>query len=189
MEVGQLIEILEKELKNENPRLSASNTKKADLLFSIKSEVESLQDISKIPQSLEFLLLNLSSQASSGPLRRLIKSTLSTYFIKCKSSKVSGFLSELIKVSQSIKHSLQSKLTSIDIIGFIFQEFGSKLVSPSNEEILDSCKKLYKSSDYPGRKLILHSLNRLIASRPTNLSQSSNEFLRFYLKSASVKSP
>jgi hypothetical protein len=187
MELGQLIDSLEKELKNENPRLSSSNIKKADLLFSIKSEINSIQDISKHSQSLEQVLLYLSSQASSNPLRRLIKSALESFLMKSKPTKIQSFLSELIKLSQSLKHSNQSKLTTVDIIGFIFKHFSSKLVSPSNEEILDSCKKLSKSSDFQGKRVILQSLNNLLRSRPTNLSQSSSEFLRFYLKSASVK--
>lgn len=187
MEFSALIEALEKEVKLDNPRLSTGSIKKADLLFQLKLELDSSQqDISKHFQSLESILLYLSSQPAPSPLRRLLKTTLKSFLLKSKPTKPQSVLIELIKLTHSLKHTLPCKLTSIDVIGFIYTQFSSKLVSPPNDELLESCKKVFKSSDFPGKKIILKSLNSVLRSKPTNLSQSCSEYLKFYLKSASV---
>ena len=187
MDFGSLIEALEKEVKLDNPRLSTGSIKKADLLFQLKLELDSShQDNAKHFQSLESILLYLSSQPAPSPLRRLLKSTLKSFLSKSKPTKPQTILTELIKLTHSLKHSLPCKLTLIDVIGFIYTQFSSKLLSPPNDEFLESCKKVFKSSDFPGKKITLKSLNSVLRSKPSNLSQSSSEYLKFYLKSASV---
>lgn len=187
MDLGALIDAIEKEVKLDNPRPSTGNIKKADLLFQLKLELDaSQQDISKYSQSLETILLYLAGQPTSSPLRRLLKSTLKSFLLKSKPTKTQTVLIELLKLTQSLKLTLQSKLTSIDIIGFLYSQFSSKLVSPPNDELLESCKKIFKSCDFQGKKIILKTLNSVIMSKPTNFSLSSSEYLKFYLKSASV---
>lgn len=187
MDLGSLLETLEKELKCDDQRFSINNTRKADLLFNIKKELDSFEgDLLKHTKSLENVLLLISSQGCSSPLRRLIKRTLKVLFEKVKSTKAMTFILELLKITQSLKYNTFAKATCLDLIGYFYSEFGSKLVSPPTEEVLESCKKIYKSSDNNSKKFIIKTLNAIIKARPSNLTLISSEYIKFLMKTSTV---
>ena len=54
MDLSLMIETLEKEVKSDDQRFSMSNTRKADLVFSIKKDLEIIEgDISKFKHKLK----------------------------------------------------------------------------------------------------------------------------------------
>jgi hypothetical protein len=188
MELGLIIETLEKELKSEDQRFSISNTRKADLLFIIKREIEKFEgDMSKYSNSLENILITVTSQGCTSPLRRLTKKTLKSYLEKLKQSKILSLLFEFLKIVQSIKSTPLAKASSFDIIGFIYLNFNLKLTSPPTEDILEAAKKYYKSSDTSMKKIIVKALSSIIESRPSNLNPLAPEYLKFLLKTAFVR--
>lgn len=187
MSLSLTIETLEKELKSEDQRFSMSNTRKADLLFCIKRDLDQAEgDISKSISSLESVLLTLASQGCASALRRLTKKTLKSLLIHFKNSKIISTLIDYLKLTQSFKTSPLAKSTCFDIIGFIYSEFSTKLISPPTEEVFESAAKFYKNCDSPLKKIIIKALNNVIKSRPSNLNPLIPEFLKFLLKAATV---
>ena len=182
-----MIETLEKEVKSDDQRFSMSNTRKADLLFSIKKDLEIIEgDISKYTTPLESVLLIIASQGCSSPLRRLTKKTIKILLNKVKSTKIMNILQDYLKITQSLRYSALAKATCFDIIGFIYSEFSSKLLSPPTEELLESAIKLYKNCENSLKKFIIKAVNAVIKSRTGNLSPLVSEYYKFLSKVSAV---
>ena len=187
MDLATVIETLEKELKYDDQRFLISNTRKADLLFIMKREIENFEeDLAKHTASLESIILIVAGQGCTSPLRRLTKKTLKSFLDRQKSTKVLNILIEFLKITQSIKSSYSAKSTCFDIIGFIYLQFHIKLVSPPTEEILESAKKSFKSPDNTLKKFVIKCINSILKSKTTNISPIASEFLKLLLKAASV---
>ena len=182
-----MLDTLEKELKSEDQRFSISNTRKADLLFNIKKEFEKLEgENAKIANSLETILLLIVTQGCSSPLRRLIKKTIKSLLEKSKPTKIMNIILDYLKIIQSLKYSSSAKSTCFDIIGYIYSQFSSKLLSPPTEELLEAAKKIYKNCENLMKKFIIKSINSVIKSRTGNLTPLVPEYIKFLLKTGSV---